>query len=184
MAKVISTDGALVHFSSGRLASGYINAWNVGARVSLLPFGVIHSRRVLNGALDGAFEAGLEPTFQRFNTVHQNFAGVLVELRYYLVHLSYGRFVPWIGGAIGPGYSDLSVGRIHDDSKLQGPFMALIKGEVAVACFIDKQRAVYVGLQAEHVSNGGLNGRRAGLTTNASLNTPSGMVVGFSCFFR
>jgi hypothetical protein len=102
MAKAISVEGALAHYSSGRLASAYINAWNVGARFSLLPFGVIHSRKVLHDWLDGAFEVGLEPTFQRFNSVHQNFAGVLLELRYYLVRLRYGPFVPWMGGAIGP----------------------------------------------------------------------------------
>ena len=184
MSKVISAEGALVHFSTGRMAGGYINAWNVGARVSLLPFGVIHNRRVLGGALDGALEVGLEPTFERFNTVHQNFAGVLFELRYHLVHLSHGPFVPWIGGAIGPGYSDLSIGRVHDDNKLEGPFMALITGEVGIACFIDDQRALYAGLEAQHVSNGGLNGQQARLTTNASINTPWGMVVGFSWFFR
>jgi len=101
MAKAISVEGALAHFTSGRLSGAYINAWNVGARVSLLPFGVIHDRTLLHGALDGAFEVGLEPTFERFNSAHQNFAGVLLELRYYFVHLSYGPFVPWIGAAIG-----------------------------------------------------------------------------------
>jgi hypothetical protein len=184
MTKVISGEGSLVHFSSGRLAGGYINAWNVGARVSVLPFGVIHSSRVLHGTLDGAFEVGLEPTFERFNTVHQNFAGVLLELRYHFIRLSYGPFVPWIGASIGPGYSDLSVGRVHDDNKLKGPFLALIKGEVGVACFIDSQTAAYMGLQAQHLSNGGLNGSEDGLTTNASLNTPWGMVIGVSWFFH
>ena len=140
-----------------------------------MPFGVIHVDRVLHGALDGAFEVGLEPTFERFNSVHQNFAGVLLELRYHLVHLSYGPFVPWFGGSIGPGYSDLDVGSLGNDSKLKGPFMALIKGEVGVSCFIDSQKAFYVGLQAQHVSNGGFNGRDLGLTTDLSLNTPWGM---------
>jgi hypothetical protein len=184
MAKAISVEGALAHYSSGRLAGAYINAWNVGARFSVLPFGVIHNHKVLHGWLDGAFEVGLEPTFQRFNSVHQNFAGVLLELRYYLVRLSYGPFVPWIGGAIGPGYSDLNVGRLDDDSKLEGPFMALIKGEVGISWLIDNKRAVYAGLEAQHVSNGGLNGRDEGMTKNLSLNTPWGMVVGFSWFFR
>lgn len=184
MAKVISAEGDLEYFTSGRLASATINAWNVGARFSLLPFGVIHNRRLLHGALDGAFEVGLEPTYERFNTVHQNFAGVLLELRYHFVNLSYGPFVPWIGGAIGPGYSDLSIGRYIYDNELKGPFMALIKGEVGIACFLDDHRAVYVGLEAQHVSNGGWNGRDGPNTTDASLNTPWGMVAGFSWFFR
>jgi len=59
MFKVISDEGAVVNFTTGRMAGGYINAWNVGARVSLLPFGVIHNGRVLGGALDGALEVGL-----------------------------------------------------------------------------------------------------------------------------
>ena len=89
----------------------------------------------------------------------------------------------WVGRS-GPGYSDLNVCRLDQDSKLKGPFMALIKGEVGVSWLIDNQRAVYAGLEAQHVSNAGLNGREARMTTNLSLNTLWGMVVGFSCFFR
>jgi hypothetical protein len=184
MGKAVSMEGAIAHFSTGRLDSGYINAWNVGARVSLLPFGVIHNPRLLHGDLDGAFEVGLEPTFERFNTVHQNFAGVTLELRYYLVRLRYGPFIPWIGAAIGPGYSDLNIGRVHDDNKLTGPFLALIKGEVGIAYFVDNQRALYIGLEAQHLSNAGLNGNEGGNPTNFSINTPAGVVVGFSWFFR
>jgi len=181
--KAVSMEGAVAHFSTGRLDSGYINAWNVGVRVSSFPFGVIHSR-FLHGDLDGAFEVGLEPTFERFNTVHQNFAGVELELRYYLVRLRYGPFVPWIGGAIGPGYSDLNIGHVQDDNKLTGPFLALIKGEVGIAYFIDSQRDLYVGLEAQHLSNAGLNGNEGGNPTNFSINTASGVVVGFSWLFR
>ena len=184
MTKVVSVEGGWTHFSTGRLAGNYLNAWNVGASLSLLPFGVIHNERFLHGALDGALEVGLQPAFERFNTVHQNFAGVLFKLRYYLFGLSYGPFVPWIGGSIGPGYSDLNIGRVHDDNKLKGPFMAVILGEVGVAYFLEPQKAFYVGLEAQHVSNGGLNGSEAELTTNASINTPWGMVIGFSWFFR
>jgi hypothetical protein len=182
--KVVSAEGALANYTNGRLAGAFINAWNVGARFSILPFGVIHASGFLHGALDGAFEVGLEPTFERFNSVHQNFAGLLLELRYHLVHLRYGPFVPWIGASIGPGYSDLNIGHPINDNVLKGPFMALIKGEIGVSCFIDDQRAIYVGLQAQHVSNATLNGSEDGVTTDASLNTPWGMVVGFSWFFR
>jgi hypothetical protein len=137
----------------------------------------------MHGAMDGAIEVGLEPTFEGFNTVHQNYVGLLFNLRYYLVRLSYGPFVPWIGVGIGPGYSDLDIGRLSDDNKLKGPFMALIKGEIGVAYLLDNQRMVYVGLQAQDFSNGGLNGS-ANATYNASLNTPRGMVVGLSWLFR
>jgi Lipid A 3-O-deacylase (PagL) len=184
MSKAVSVEGGLTHFSTGRLDSGYINAWNVGARVALLPFGVIHNRRLLHGKLDGALEVGLQPAFDRFNTVHQDWAGVLLELKYYLVRFSYGPFVPWIAGAIGPGYSDLNIGHVADDNKLKGPFMAVILGEVGVSYFIDEDKSLYAGLEAQHVSNAGLNGDEDGKATNLSINTPSGMVVGFSWFFR
>jgi hypothetical protein len=42
----------------------------------------------------------------------------------------------WVGRS-GPGYSDLNVCRLDQDSKLKGPFMALIKGEVGVSWLID-----------------------------------------------
>ena len=38
-----SVEGGLTHFSTGRPAGGYVNAWNVGASLSLGPFGVIHN---------------------------------------------------------------------------------------------------------------------------------------------
>ena len=179
MTKVVSVEGALQRFTSGRLAGAYINAWRVGGGLSLLPFGVIHRPRLLHGTLDGALEIGLEPTFERFNSVHQNFAGLLVEGKYYLVHLGYWHLVPWIGGSIGPGYSDLNVGG-RQNNQLSGPFMGLINGELGVSCFIDEKRAIYAGLHAQHVSNATLNGAHS----NVSLNTPWGMVLGFSWFFH
>jgi hypothetical protein len=66
MSKAVSVEGGLERFTSGRLAGAYINAWNVGARLSLFPFGVIHGPRMLHGTLDGALEIGLEPSFERF----------------------------------------------------------------------------------------------------------------------
>ena len=179
MAKAVSAEGALQRFTSGRLAGAYINAWNVSGRFSLFPFGIIHWPRMLHGTLDGAFEIGLGPSFERFNSVHQNFAGLLVDGRYYLVHLGYGRLVPFIGGSIGPGYSDLNVGA-RENNQLKGPFMASISGEVGVMCFIDEKHGIYAGLKGQHFSNGHLNGG----DTNVSLNTPWGMVMGFSWFFR
>jgi hypothetical protein len=61
--KVVSVEGALAHFGS-RLNNGlgYVQAWNLDARISLLPFGVTRSQ-FLGGMADGAVEIGLEPTF-------------------------------------------------------------------------------------------------------------------------
>jgi hypothetical protein len=59
--------------------------------------------------------------------------------------------------------------------------MNLIKGEVGVARFMDNQKALYPGLEAQHISNAGLNGNEGGNPTNFSINAPAGMLVGFSC---
>jgi hypothetical protein len=52
--KVVSVEGALAHFGS-RLNNrmGYVQAWNLGARISLLPFGVTRSQLV-GGMAPGA----------------------------------------------------------------------------------------------------------------------------------
>jgi hypothetical protein len=179
--KVISLEGALAHFGS-RLPAGDIQAWNLGARISLLPFGVTHFKR-LRDIPDGVLELGLEPIFERLNTKRQNFGGLAFEFRYYLTHLRYGRLVPWIAASIAPGGSDLDIGSTFNDTRLGGPFMALIRGEVGVAYFITDETAVYMGLQAQHLSNGGFNGETQGGSQNADINTPWGGVVGVSRYF-
>jgi hypothetical protein len=118
--KVVSVEGALAHFGS-RLNNGlgYVKAWNLDTRFSLLPFGITHFQR-LGGTLDGAVEIGLELTFQRFNTVHQNFAGLGLDVRYYLVHVGRGRLVPWVNDAIAPGGTDLRMGSSVSEARLSG----------------------------------------------------------------
>ncbi|MBV8773213.1 MAG: acyloxyacyl hydrolase, partial [Deltaproteobacteria bacterium] len=153
--KVISVEGAYAYFSPNRLGSG--NAWNLGARLALLPFGARHFD-LLSGSLDGALEVGLEPLFARFEGTHQNFGGVLLDVRYDLTRFSLGPFVPFIGASIGPGGSDLDIGRVSDHTRLTGSFMATIRGEIGGLYFIDARTAAYVGLQGEHFSNAGLNG--------------------------
>ena len=113
-AKVLSAESTLTHFGS-RLNDGnnIVQAWNLAARFSLLPFGTTRFK-YFDGALDGSLEVGLKPTFERFDTVGQNFAGVGLELRYYLLHFRYGRWVPWIDASIAPGgvLVIIDVGRI------------------------------------------------------------------------
>jgi hypothetical protein len=104
---VVSVEGAIAHFGS-RLPGNGIQSWNLGARISIIPFGDLAFPRF--HAIDGALEIGLEPFFQRFETQGQNFGGLLLEGRYYLTYLSYGPVVPWIGASIGPGGSDLRLG--------------------------------------------------------------------------
>jgi hypothetical protein len=177
--KVVSVEGALAHFGS-RLNNGlgYVQAWNLGARFSLLPFGVTRWQ-LLGGMADGAVEIGLEPTFQRFNTVHQNFAGLGLDVRYYLVHFRRGRFVPWINASIAPGGTDLRMGSSVSETRLSGPFMNLIQAGVGVSYFVTERGAVYAGLNAQHISNAGLNASQ----DNFALNTPVGVALGMSWYF-
>jgi hypothetical protein len=96
---MISGEGTVAHFG-GRLNDRAIQAWNLSARFSLLPFGITRFH-IFNGIFDGALEVGLEPTFERFSTPHQtssgpkegfaNYAGVGLVLRYYFLHFQYGR---------------------------------------------------------------------------------------------
>ncbi|GEM_PF-1308472 len=184
----ISGEGTVAHFGS-RLNDRAIQAWSLSARLSLLPFGVRRWRR-FSGVFDGAFEAGLEPTFERFAVRHRaasgskggfaNYEGVGLVLRYYFVHFQLGPVVPWIEAGIAPGGSDLKIGRERNQTLLTGPFMNRIKGGIGVAYFISENVATYIGLQAQHLSNAGLNGPNR----NYSLNTPVSFTIGGSWFFR
>jgi len=175
--KVVSVETALAHYGSHVPGDG-IQGWNLGARIGWMPFGVWHVKRV--PLVSGAMELGLEPLFQRFRTKNQNYAGLLAEVRYYFLDLSYGPLVPWISASIGPGGSDINLGAEGGTNRLTGPFLATIRGEVGEYYFIAAQQAVYLGLQGEHFSNGGLNGANR----NFSLNTPWAGVLGYSWFFK
>jgi Lipid A 3-O-deacylase (PagL) len=179
-AKVLSVESTLTHFGS-RLNDGnnIVQAWNLAARFSLLPFGVTRFK-YFDGALDGSLEVGLEPTFERFDTMGQNFAGVGLELRYYLLHFRYGRWVPWIDASIAPGGTDLRIGHVSNETRLTGPFMNLIQGGIGVSYFVTERGAIYVGLHAQHISNAGLNGTNR----NFSLDSVESGVVGVSWFIR
>ena len=176
--KVISFEGGLGYFGD-RLPGSGIQEWNVAARFSLLPFNPVH----LNGGwkiFDGAFEIGLQPTFERFSTQHQNWAGVALAARYYLTDLRiFDRVVPWVGASVAPGGSDLDIGRKTNGSRLRGPFLVRISGEAGLAYFFDDSKAAYIGLQGTHFSNAYTEG---GSLYNNSINTPWAGVIGLSWF--
>lgn len=175
----ISAESALTRFGP-RLndRNNIVQAWNLTARFSLLPFGITRSR-FLDGAFDGAVELGVGPTFERFETQGQNFAGLGFGIRYYLLHFRLGPFVPWVDASIAPGGSDLNIGRVGNGTRLTGPFLALIQGGAGLSYFVTERNAIYFGIQAQHVSNGSLNG---GSNKNFSLNTPEGIVIGTAWF--
>jgi Lipid A 3-O-deacylase (PagL) len=185
---IISGEGTVAYFG-GRLNDRAIQAWNLSARFSLLPFGVTRFH-IFNGIFDGALEAGLEPTFERFSAPHEtssgpkegfaNYVGVGFVLRYYFIHFRYGPLVPWIDAGIAPGWTDLKIGEESNKTRLNGPFMNRIKGGIGVSYFITENADVYVGLQAQHLSNASLNGPNQ----NYSLNTPVSFMAGVSWFFR
>ena len=56
--------------------------------------------------------------------------------------------------------------------------MNLIQAGVGVSYFTTQHTALYFGLQAQHISNAGLNGTNR----NFSLNTVESFVVGVSWF--
>jgi hypothetical protein len=183
---LVSGEATVAHFGA-RLNDRSIQAWNLSARFSLLPFGVNHYH-FLSGKVDGALEVGLEPTFERFSVRHSpqntsgfaNYEGVGLVLRYYLVHIRYQGMVPWIEAGIAPGGTDLKIGQQSNETRLTGPFMNRIKGGLGLSYFISENAASYIGLQAQHLSNAGLNGPNR----NYSLNTPVSFVIGGSWFFR
>jgi hypothetical protein len=177
-AKVVSLETTLTHFGS-RLEEGnaVIQAWNLSARFSLLPFGMTKPM-FLGGAFAGATEIGIEPTFQRFNTQRQNFAGLGLHIRYDLLHFRWGPLVPWVDASIAPGGTDLRIGRESNETRLDGPFMNLIQAGVGESYFVNERVAIYLGLQAQHISNAGLNGSNR----NYALNTVESVVFGVSCY--
>lgn len=179
-AAVVSVEGAFAHFGS-RLpgGTGQIQDFNLGARVSIFPFHPFRAGErlpwYLSGArlpryLAGALEVGVEPLFQRFNTQHQNFAGAGLALRYHLVGLESGRFVPWVGASVVPGGTDLNI------TGLRGPFMFVIQAGFGVSCFVSDSTAFYFGYNAQHVSNAWTH------TPDHGLNSPYGAVFGVSRF--
>jgi hypothetical protein len=176
--KVISVEGGMGHFGD-RLPGG-LQEWNVAARFSLLPADVFHFHGAAT-VFDGAFEIGLEPVFERFNTKRENFGGLSLALRYYLTRLRLGRAIPWVAGSIGPGGSDLRIGTVNTDDRLDGPFMARLTGEAGLAYFVDDDKAVYAGVQATHFSNGGFV---HGFDHDHGLNTLAAGIIGFSWYLH
>jgi hypothetical protein len=179
-AKVVSVEATFTHFGS-RLDDGnaVVQAWNLSGRFALVPFGVTRLK-LLDGVLDGALEIGLEPSFERFNTQHQNFGGFGLHLRYNLLHFRWGPLVPWIDASIAPGGTDLRIGRVSNETRLDGPFMNLIQAGFGESYFVNNHAAIYLGLQAQHISNAGLNGSNR----NYALNTVESVVVGVSWYLH
>ena len=166
---IISAEGGFNHFGPRLETDGYLQTWNFGARLSLLPFAPFRPA-LLDHILDGSIEIGLEPVYVRFASQNQNYGGLGLDLRYHLVGLNFGPFVPWINWMGGVGGTDVQV------DMLTGSFMFIMQAGAGVEYFVSGKNAVYLGYQYTHFSNGG--------TTyfNNTLNSPGGAVLGVSFF--
>jgi opacity protein-like surface antigen len=142
-----------------------IKFWNLGLRGSILPFGPTGP-----GFLRGAFEAGLEPLYQKYTDPHPAFwAGLIAVFRYHL--LSLGRFVPYVEVGGGPGGTDLDVREINSD------FSFMLWGGIGASVFLSRATAVYAGYRYEHNSNGNTDTPNRGWESHVA-------VLGMSYYFR
>jgi Lipid A 3-O-deacylase (PagL) len=168
-AVIISAEGGFNHFGPRLATNGYLQTWNFGARLSLLPFAPFRPA-LLGHILDGSLETGLEPVYVRFASQNQNYGGLGLDFRYHLIGLSFGPFVPWINWMGGAGGTDVQV------AGLSGPFMFIMRAGAGVEYFVSERSAVYLGYQYTHFSNGGTE------SSNNSLNSPGGALLGVSFF--
>jgi opacity protein-like surface antigen len=138
---------------------------NAGVRLGWLPFSLIGS-----GPLQGSFEVGLEPVYQRYvDPVDAFFAGAGVTFRYHV--LSLGRVVPYVELAAAAGGTDLKVTEIRSD------FTFMLWGGAGLSYFVTDRTALYGGYRYQHVSNGNTARPNRGFESNTG-------VAGVSFFFE
>lgn len=163
----ISIDGNIAHTDTSRVPSAVVQEWGLGARFSILPFPIVGS-----SFYRGTLAIGLGPYFQRFNTLHQNQAGVGLWLRYYLVGLRWGRVIPWIDASATPSGGDLRIQDLGGNN-----FMFIIQGGIGVSYFVSNHWAIYGGYRFVHDSNAYTYGPDRGIELN-------GAAMGVSYFLK
>ena len=152
------------HNLEGQDIQTRLEFWNVGVRVSMIPWGPVNSK-----ALYGALEIGLEPYYQRYTTpVDAHFAGLGLAFRYHFLAL--GRLVPYVEIFGSAGETDLKVREI--DSR----FTFLLHGGPGIEYFVTDRAALYVGYRLQHISNGNTD------RPNRGFESQTG-VAGISVFF-
>lgn len=158
---IASVEGGFGQAGTGRIP-GNLQIWNVGARFAFLPFEPFG-----RGRLHGALGLGLEPFYQRYRTLNENFGGLAVVARYYF--LDFGRLVPYVEGTAAAGGTDLRISGLHSQ------FTFLLNAGVGVSYFISDRVAPYIGFRFQHVSNAYLQPPDYGFQAYT-------MVVGISYF--
>ena len=164
---VLSLDGgggSQNNLENKRVQTG-LDLWYLQGRASILPFGTSGK----DGFFYGAFEAGLEPVFQKYTGhVDAYFAGLGLAARYHF--LSLGQFVPYLELGAAVGGTDLRV--IEIDSS----FAFRLYGGLGASVFVTDSTALYAGYRMVHISNG--NSSRP----NRGFEADTG-VAGVSFFF-
>jgi hypothetical protein len=149
--------------------SSDIEFWNVGFRLSLIPFGTT-GVGVLHNALYGALEVGLEPLVQQYtHPSDAEWAGLALVGRYHFLGL--GRFVPWVEALGAAGGTGLKV------LEIRSSFAFLLDGGLGVSFFLTDRSALYVGYRLQHISNADTS------TPNFGFESHTG-VVGATFFLK
>jgi Lipid A 3-O-deacylase (PagL) len=118
-----------------------LNLWNVGVRLSLLPF-----RPAGPGPLFGSLELGLEPFYQRYTNPDAFLAGLKAVGRYHF--LSLGRFVPYLEAVAGAGGTDLKI------REIDSTFTFVLEAGIGASFFVTDRVALSGGYRLHHISNG------------------------------
>lgn len=140
--------------------------WYLGVRASILPFRPVGKGNFLYGA----FEAGLEPIYQRYESPTKAYwAGLSAVGRYHF--LSLGRFVPY--AELGAGAGGTNLRSIEIDSS----FAFLLFGGVGAQVFVTDATALYGGYRMVHISNGNTSRPNRGFEANTG-------VAGVSFYFK
>jgi hypothetical protein len=134
-----------------------IELWDLGARVSLLPFELVG-----RGPLHGALEVGLEPLYQRYvSPRHADYMGLALVGRYHFLVL--GRFVPFLEIAGAAGATSLRVPEIDSS------FAFWTAGGVGAAVFVTDTTSVYAGYRMVHISNGNTSSPNRGFEVSTGV---------------
>ena len=142
-----------------------LDLWYLQGRASFLPFGTSGK----DGFFYGAFEAGLEPIFQKYTgPVDAYFAGLGLAARYHF--LSLGVFVPYLELGAAAGGTNLRV--IEIDSS----FALRLYGGLGASVFLTDSAALYAGYRMVHISNGNISRPNRGFEADTG-------VAGISFFF-
>ena len=165
---VLSGEGAYgwqTNLEHKRVGETFLEFYDAGVRLSLLPLDTMAKSSFLYGAL----EVGLEPLYQHYTTPKQAFwAGLAAVARYHFLGL--GRVVPYVEVGGGAGGTDLNV---HE---IDSTFAFLVFGGLGASVFLSNKTALYAGYRYQHVSNGNTSQPNRGFESSVG-------VAGISFFF-